>query len=229
MTPKPRRTQRLLKGTGYLNAFPDEVRDSLLSVASTRFVDRGVVVLRESAPCSGLFVVVAGLVKLSKISHEGRSQVLRVVQPGGSFNEVAALDGGVNPASGIAVQPSELLVIPGDRLFELLTTSPSVAQGVMQLLAARLRHMAELVEDLSFRHVSERVARVLLQSIAPHPGVGAGIDTSRRISQREIAEMVGSSREVVARALKSIEDAGAITRNHGQITIIDPGRLAEVS
>ena len=78
-----------------------------------------------------------------------------------------------------------------------------------------------LVEDLSFRQVTARVARIVLQSVAPHEGVGAGVGARSRVTQREIAEMAGTRREVVARALKALEDAGAIKIDRHGIRIAD--------
>jgi CRP-like cAMP-binding protein len=86
-----------------------------------------------------------------------------------------------------------------------------------------------LVEDLSFRQVTARVARIVLQSVVPREGVGAGVGTRVHLKQREIAEMAGSSREVVARALKSLEDAGAIGLYRGEIRVIDEVRLNTLS
>lgn len=160
---------------------------------------------------------------MSRMSAEGREQVLRYVPTGGSFNEVPVFDGGPNPANATAAEPCDVLIISREQIYKLLESHPEVAEVIIRSLASRLRHLVELVDDLSFRHVTPRVARVLLQPIAPHPGVGAGADAGRRFSQRELAEM---SREVVARALRSLEDAGAIAVDRGAIRVVDPELLS---
>ena len=106
---------------------------------------------------------------------------------------------------------------------------PAVAEAVVQVFASRLRHLVALVEDLSFRQVTARVARIVLQSVSPHEGVGAGVGGRVRVTQREIAEMAGTSREVVARALKALEDAGAIDARRGEIQIVDDALLNTLS
>jgi len=212
--------------TPLLYAIDGETRERVLRSAERRTYDPNEIVFLQDAPCAGLFIVVSGLLKIAKVSSEGREQVLRHVSAGDSFNEVAALDGGPNPGTVTAVERSELLVVSRESLLALIAQTPGMAQTMIQALAARLRHMVELVEDLSFRQVSERVARVLLQSVAPHPGVGAGADMSRRVSQREIAEMAGTSREVVARALKAIEASGAISIEGGEIRLVDAAKLS---
>lgn len=211
-----------------LSAIDSATRERLLSSAMRRAYEPNEIVFLQDEPCAGLFIVVSGLLKIAKVSSEGREQVLRHVSAGGSFNEVAVLDGGPNPATVTAVEPSELLVVSRASMLALIAETPGLAETMIQALAGRLRHMVELVEDLSFRHVSERVARVLLQSVAPHPGVGAGADMSRRVSQREIAEMAGTSREVVARALKTIEASGAISIEGGEIRLVDAAKLSDL-
>lgn len=213
----------------FLDALSPGVRERLLALARRRSVEEGTILFLQDGPCAGLHVVVGGLVKVSKIFPDGREQVLRHVPPGGSFNEVPVLDGGPNPATATAVEATDLLVIAREDMVRLIAETPGLAETMIGSLAGRLRHLVELVEDLAFRHVSERVARVLLQSVSPHAGVGAGADMTRRVTQREIGEMAGTSREVVARALKAIEAVGAISIDRGEITLIAPDKLAALA
>jgi CRP-like cAMP-binding protein len=203
---------------------PDE-RERILR--STRHVRAaaGQTLFVEGEPCSGLFVLVSGLVKLFKTSVDGREQVLRHMSDGDTFNEVPVFDGSSNPVSAAAIEPSDVIVLSRETMLEVLREYPSVAETVVHVFASRLRHLVALVEDLSFRQVTARVARVVLQSVAPHEGVGAGVGGRARITQREIAEMAGTSREVAARALKALEEAGAIDVRRGDIRIVDDARL----
>jgi len=213
----------------FLDAIDPAVRARILAVGRQRRYAPGESILIEDAPGTEFFVVLTGRVKMFKVSQDGREQVIRHVPAGGSFNEVPVFDGGTNPVSATAAEASELLVILRGDLRRLIAESPDIAEVIIRSLASRLRHMVELVEDLSFRRVTARVARVLLQSVAPHAGVGAGANTEQRLSQRELAEMVGTSREVVARALKALESAGGIEVNRGAIRLVDPAKLAFLS
>ncbi|MCA9644143.1 MAG: Crp/Fnr family transcriptional regulator [Myxococcales bacterium] len=206
-------------------AIPDDVRVRLLDLGISRRYQPGEVIVLQATATAGLCVVESGLVKISTTSADGREQVLRFVGTNASFNEVAALDGGPNPATATALEPSVVLRVPRDAFVTVMAETPGLPEMIVQALAGRLRHLIELVEDLSFRHVSERVARILLQSVTPHAGVGAGADLSRHVTQRELAEMAGTSREVVARALKALEAAGAISINRGEITLVAPSKL----
>lgn len=216
----------LARSISLLQALDDPLREQVLRRGIRRPFASGTVLFVQDEPCAGVFIVVRGLVKIARVSPEGREQVLRYVTPGGSFNEVPVLDGGPNAATATAVEDTETLMISRAAMMALIAETPEFAASMVQSLAGRLRHLVELVEDLSFRHVSERVARVLLQAVTPHVGVGAGADMRRRFSQREIAEMAGTSREVVARALKAIEASGAIAIDRGEITVVAPEKLA---
>ena len=172
-----------------------------------------------------LFVTVGGLVKVFKTSINGREQVLRYAPPGSSFNEVTVLDGGLNPTSAKAVVPTEVLVISRQLMLELIEIDPAVARSVVDSLTGLYRHLMELVEDLSFRHVSERVARVTAAIRDAAPRFGAGVDMQRRLTQSEIAEIIGSTREVVGRALRGLEERGAIRIDRGNISLVDNTKL----
>ncbi len=167
--------------------------------------------------------------KIFKSSEEGREQVLRYMGPGESFNEVPAFDGGPNPASAAVTEDAEILQLPGPLVADLVERYPAFSLAVVRVLGARMRHLVALVEDLSFRQVAGRVARVLMQAVAPHEGVGAGAGRRPRVTQREIAEMAGTSRVVVARALKALEDSGAIQVSRTGISVRDPAKLIAFS
>lgn len=218
-----------LAASPYFADLTGDERRRILSLARRRRYEEGAVLFLEGEECAGLYIVLQGLVKVYKTSEDGREQILRLMAPGDSFNEVPVFDGGPNPASAAAVEPSETLVFSRDLVLRLLDEYPAFARAVVRTLASRLRHLVALVEDLSFRQVTARVARILLQSVAPREGVGAGAGRRARITQREIAQMAGTAREVVARALRVLEDAGAVHVDRGQVRIVDVARLETLS
>lgn len=213
----------------YFSALTAEERSRAAAMARRKQVRADQVLFMEGEPCAGLFVVISGLVKLYKISPDGKEQVLRHMAAGESFNEVPVFDGGANPVSAMAVEPGEVLILSRERVLELLREYPAFTVAVVQVFASRLRHLVMLVEDLSFRQVTARVARIVLQSVTPHEGVGAGVGARSRVTQREIAEMAGTRREVVARALKALEEAGAIKIDRDGIRIANQEKLLALS
>jgi len=125
-----------------------------------RHYDRGDLILLEGDLGGALHYVRSGLVKVFKTSVGGKEQVLRMIASGHTFNDVPALDGGPNPASAAAMEPSVVYVIRRAELRHLIITRPEVAEAVVQTLASALRHLVALVEDLSLRHVTARVAKI---------------------------------------------------------------------
>ena len=203
---------------------PNDLRERVNAATLRRQLNPGEVFALEQDPCPGLCVVESGLVKVFKISADGREQVLLLSRPGHSFADASAYLGQPMPASVVALERTTVLILPVDALQHLLDEDPRFARAVIRQLSLRLQHLVQLVEDLSFRHVQARVAKVLLQSLLPQTGVGAGVG-HRQLSQREIAEMVGTAREVVSRSLGTLADQGLIRIDHGQIELIDPTAL----
>ncbi len=182
---------------------------------------RGDLIILEGDLGGGLQYVHSGLVKVFKLSIEGKEQVLRVVAAGHTFNDVPVLDGGPNPASAAALEPSSIYVIGRAELSMLIVTRPEVALAVAQTLASRLRHLVGLVEDLSLRPVIARVAKILLDQEA---SLQEGYPLYR-LTQQEMAALAGTAREVVGRALKEVEVAGAIEMRRGRIVIVNREQL----
>src|SRR5690348_2942889 len=144
-------------------------REDLAHVAAMtveRHYERGDLILLEGDMGGALHYVRRGLVKVFKTSAGGKEQVLRLIAAGHTFNDVPALDGGPNPASAAAMEPSIVYVIHRAELRQLISTRPEVAAAVVQTLAGALRHLVALVEDLSLRHTTARVAKILLEQEA---------------------------------------------------------------
>lgn len=187
-----------------------------------RHYERGDLILLEGDAGGALHYVRSGLVKVFKTSVTGKEQVLRLIAAGHTFNDVPALDGGLNPASAAAMEPSIVYIIRQGALRQLIRTRPEVALAVVQTLAEALRHLVALVEDLSLRHVSARVAKILLEQEASSQE-GA---PSYHLTQQEMAALAGTAREVVGRALKELEIAGAIEMRQGRAVVLSRERLS---
>lgn len=197
------------------------------AVTVERRFERGDIIILEGDRGGALYYVQSGLIKVFKSSPEGKEQVLRLIEPGRTFNDVPALDGEPNPASAAALEPSVVYATGGAELRRLIAERPGVALATVHALAGALRHLVTLVEDLSFRHVTARVAKILLEQDAAQE---AGKDGSHgkpahRLTQQEMAAMAGTAREMVGRALKELESEGAIRIQRGRITVVNRDRL----
>jgi CRP-like cAMP-binding protein len=204
--------------------FPRDLQQQLRSEMQRRELSAGEILALEGEPCPGLCVVETGVVKIFKTSADGREQVLLLARPGDSFADAAAFTGDPMPAGALAVEPSSVLILSRSAVDRWLDQDCRFARAVILHLSRQLQHVVHLVEDLSFRHVQARVAKILLQSLRPQVGVGAGVGR-RTLTQREIAEMAGTAREVVSRTLAALEDQGMIRVEHGQINVLEPSRL----
>lgn len=206
-----------LRGVPYFARLADETLGEIVGLAVVRRFGRGDIVFLEGARCDGLYLLRAGRIRIYKTSPEGREQVLAIVGPGETFNEVPVFDDGPNPASAQALDDAEAYLLLKSDIKALLLRSPTFAAAVVQTFASRLRQLATLVEDLSFRHVTGRVAKLILASGEGDPAV--------RFTQQQMAAMAGTAREVVGRVLKSLEQDGIIAVERGRVVVLDRARL----
>jgi CRP/FNR family transcriptional regulator len=179
-------------------------------------------VLLEGESAENLYFVASGAVKVFKTSAEGKEQILSIVRPGESFNDVPIFDGGPTLASARTMGPVLLYGIKKNDMEAILQDHPQIALNVIKVLARRVRHLVSLVEDLSFRHVISRVAKILFEHIGGEMGRGP------RLTQQEMAAMAGTAREVVGRSLKALEEEGAIKLDRHRIIITDKETLQKI-
>ncbi|NMB67387.1 MAG: Crp/Fnr family transcriptional regulator [Chloroflexi bacterium] len=170
----------------------------------------GETILVEGDPCDGLFSLIDGSVKLFKLSPTGRELILTVFEKDMSFNEVPVFDGGRNPINVDALEDCTLLLIPRDVMTRTIQRHPEQGFAVIQRLAENLRNMLELIEQLAFVQIPNRLARLLLRLPEDHS-----------YTQEQLAARLGTVREVVSRALTELEKAGAIRCRRRRIEILD--------
>lgn len=187
----------------------------------TRDVAKGELVTVEGQPADALYIIASGHFKRFKVSPDGREQILKLFQPGESFGEVPLLDGGPEPASTQAMEQGVLYVLPRARFEVLVQETPDLALGLIRFLAGRIRHFTELVEDLSFRHRVDRVAKLVLERSA--------MGDLDRLTQSDMAAVTGTAREVVGRSLRELQQRGAIELDHGRITVRDRRLLESIA
>lgn len=207
-----------LKSIPYFAGLSSAELESIRQPITERKAARGEIILHDGEPAKALFFVVSGGVKVFKTSIEGKEQILKIVRPGESFNDAAVLDNGANSASAQALGPSVLYELKKDNLIALLQRHPQLAANTIKMLAGQVRQLVSLVEDLSFRHVIGRVAKILLSSTD-------GASPGPRLTQQEMAAIAGSAREVVGRSLKALEEDGIIRLERHRIVITNKKAL----
>ncbi len=193
----------------------DEVKRAVFE----KMVVRGEVILFEDEPAKELYFVTSGVVKVFKTSADGKEQILQLIRPGESFNDVPVFSGGTNLASAAAMGSVVLYGLRKSDLEVILRSIPRVARNLIQVLSQRVQQLLLLVEDLSFRNVIGRVARLLLEYAADGSG------ERPRLTQQEMAAIAGTAREMVGRSLKVLEGEGAIRLDNHRIIVVDSEAL----
>jgi CRP-like cAMP-binding protein len=181
-----------------------------------REVKKHEIIWLEQEPARVVYFVAAGLVKLFKTSDGGKEKILRLAHPGDCFGHAGALNGGFHPESVQAVVPCILYGLASHDLKDLLEEYPRVARNAIKLLATEMHHYISLVEDLSLRCVSGRLAKMLLTD-----SKRGETDAPLALTRADMAAMTGTVREVIGKSLKTLEDKGFIGYDRHQIVIRD--------
>jgi len=211
-----------LEKTPYFSGLSPADLESIGRLVFEKTADRAEMLVLEGESAENLYFVASGAVKVFKTSAEGKEQILSIVRPGEAFNDVPVFDGGPNPASARTMGPVVLYGIKRNGMEAVLRNHPQIALNVTKVLARRVRQLVSLVEDLSFRHVISRIAKILFEYSTGETTHGP------RLTQQEMAAMAGTAREVVGRSLKALEEKGAIKLDRHRIIITDKEALKEV-
>jgi len=214
--------REFLKSIPYFTGITDEELDAVERIVMEKTVERGGIIIHEGDPAGSLFIVYSGAVKIFKTSTEGKEQIFRIARPGDTFNDTPIFESGINPTSALAMGPVVLYEIKKNDVETLLKTYLNIVQNTIRVLSKRVSQMGTLIEDLSFRRVIGRVARILLE----HADNDAS-ENEPRLTQQDMAAMAGTAREVVGRSLKTLEDEGIIKLNRSRIIIADKEALRE--
>ncbi len=190
--------------------------------AGVRHCSPDELVFSEGEPCSGLYVVESGHVRIFKSSASGREQVLSIEGPGSSVAELPVFDGGKYPASAVAIEESTLLFVSKQDFQALCVAHPQVALKVLRVVGTRLRRLVGIIEELSFTTVRHRLASLLLR-LAQKDGrhTDAGIEVTLPASQQELAAQVGTVRELISRNLSRLQAEGVLQVDGRRVVIRD--------
>lgn len=201
-----------------------DLTENELNFLAQRAVPRnysaGQSVFSEGEPCSGLYVVESGQVRIFKSSANGREQVLSIDGPGSSIAELPVFDGGNYPASVTAIDEATLLFVSKQDFQALCLAHPQVALKVLRVVGSRLRRLVGIIEELSFTTVRHRLASFLLR-LAHKEGkrTGAVIEITLPASNQELASHIGTVRELVSRNLSRLQAEGILQIDGRTVTI----------
>lgn len=215
----------LLRSIPLFEALTPEQLGKVASLARLRSCSIREVVVTQGEPADALFAIVRGRLKVASCAADGRDTVLGIMAEGEVFGEVALLDGGQRSATCTAIEPCELLVIDRVQFLELLEQSPGIAVKLLHVLSARLRRLSQRSEDAAFLDVPSRLARSLLD-LATRFGERRrepvnGIYITLKLSQQELGDLVGATRESVNKHLSDWTRQGFLELQGGRMFISD--------
>lgn len=187
-------------------------------------------IVQQSEPGGELFVVVDGHLKVVTSDAEGRDTALNILGPGEVVGEVSLLDGGPRSATVTAVDPCELLVIRREPFLRFLEGSPTVAIKLLSVLARRLRRLTERAEDIAFLRVGDRLAKriVALADEYGEPRPDGSVRIAFRLSQQEMGDLIGATRESANKQLRMWEHRGMVSQEGGHLVIHRLDELRDV-
>lgn len=218
----------VLRQAPLFSGLDDEAAESLGSSMSSSQIRRGEVLFHEGDAGDRLFVVTDGKIKLGRTSADGRENLLAILGPGQMFGELSLFDPGPRSATATAVTDCEMQSLGHDELVRWLGDHPNVARALLHQLAARLRRTNEVVADLVFSDVPGRVAKALID-LASRFGRKAddGIHVHHDLTQEELAQLVGASRETVNKALADFAMRNWLRLEPRSVVILDIERLTK--
>ncbi len=214
----------LLKSVNYFTGLEPDELESIKKYMTEKTVEKGVVFLREGEWSDFLYFLIGGLVKVYKTSANGKEQILHVAPPGESLNDVSTFDGGPNQASMVSMTPVTLYGLRKDDLLKILHEHQRIYLNILKALAYRIRRDSNLVGELSSTQALARLAKLLLGKYA-----GEELTVGLWLTQQDMANMIGTCREVVNRSLKVMEEKGAIRLGRHRVIVLNKSILAEMA
>jgi CRP-like cAMP-binding protein len=206
-----------LKQNSYFAGLEAEALSILSQGTSLQQFDAGEYICWAGEPCTGLYMLRQGRVKLFKLSNKGRELIIRVMETGATFNEVPVFDDGRNVVNVASLEDSRVWVFEKKVIRQTLAEHPEMCTAIILNLTQNLRDMVGMIEELSFFQVTNRLARLISQ--LPDEQLSGSKD--QRLTQDTLAARLGTVREVVARSLRELDQSGAIVVKRGRITVVN--------
>ena len=205
----------------------EESLNKLAALAVRRSRPKGSLIFSQGEPGDALYGIASGRVRISAIDSNGQERHIRDFGPGYAFGEIAILDGGPRTASARTVADSELLVIERDRFTSLLESEPGLALPLLRVLCERLRWTSTLVEDGAFLDLPGQLAKRRLH-LGTEIGIAGNEGIEIIISQSELGEFLGVTRQIVNMHLQTWRDKGWVRLGRGRVFVLDADSLGKL-
>ncbi|MFW6271809.1 MAG: Crp/Fnr family transcriptional regulator [Desulfosalsimonas sp.] len=218
--------KQILSRSILFSGLPGEDIDALMAIAVEKPVAPGEIIFSEGDAGTGFYVTIEGLIKVYKLSAEGKEQILHMFGPGEPFGEVPVFSGKAFPATAEGIKKSRVLFFPRNNFRDLIAQKPSVAMNMLSVLSGRLRNFTVQVENLSLKEVPARLAGYFLLQTEEQNSP----DTiTLNISKGHLASFLGTIPETLSRMLKKMSEQGLIEVEGRKIHILDKQGLEDLA
>ena len=208
------------------NGLSQEQLSQIRQIAINKFYDKGKTIFLESDDCNGFYIVIAGKVKIYKVSLEGKEHILHIYGPGNPFGEVPVFSGRKFPANAETILKSHLLFIPRQAFVDLISEHPSLAMNMLAILSMRLRQFTVQIENLSLKEIPARLASYLTYLADEQATVDF---VSLTISKGQLASLLGTIPETLSRILTKMSKQGLIQVEGRNIKLLNRNGLEELA
>lgn len=220
--------EALLTSPFFNHMKPSEL-DELIASSRERRVSRGTLIFSKGDPGSFMLAVLSGLIRVGTVSVEGREVTLNVIGPGEIVGEIALLDGKARSADTVAAEDTTMMVIERGVFLPFLLRHEGLVERMLVVLCDRLRRTSTALEDIALFSLQARLAKVLLKLGHDYGRpVASGVRIDLKLSQRDLSNLVASSRESVNKQLKVWRDAGMIDLDAGHVVLCDKDALRKL-
>ena len=206
---------------------PNQLKQLEMTSRFRRF-PRNTPVYLPAEESDGVFLLVSGRVKICSFTTEGKQSILTFIEPGELFGELAILEGGQREEYAETLEASEIVLIPSDKMQQLLEEIPHVALGITKLIGWRRKRIERRLKYLLFHSNRERLIHLLLE-LAEQYGkkTEQGVELTIKLSHQDIANVIGGTRETVTVLLGDLKSEELVALGRRKITLLQPERLAE--
>jgi len=206
----------ILTNIPLFSGLEDAVLEDISKLVTKRSFARSAIIINEGDETDSLYLIISGKVKVVLSDEDGKEIIVSILGPNEIFGELSLIDAEPRSACVVTMEPSQFSIINKRDFINFLHKNPEVSTNLLVGLTTRLREANKQIESLALMDVYGRVARTLLQFAEPENGT---LVVKEKLTQKDIANMVGASREMVSRIFKDLTVGGYITVDHGTITI----------
>lgn len=217
---------RFLADMALFQGLPDAQLDAVARAAVTVERTKGALLFSEGEEAGGLYVALAGKVKIFKTAPDGREMIIHIYGPGEPFAEVPVFEGGNFPASAETLEDSRLIFLPRRSLVDLLASDPALAMNMLAALSRKLRRFTVQVENLALKESPQRLAAYLLD-VSERSGKASEVELD--VAKGHLAGLLGTAQETLSRILRKMSDGGLIAVSGRRISILDRPAMEDLA